>query len=94
MTFDPAGLTSDSIYGCDEIPLWHSQLNHRAALPPIAGHRTPKEKKLLAIGIATVYREENYLLKTLDSLVNESDAEERGEAVVVIYLADTDLEKK
>jgi hypothetical protein len=83
----------DGIYGCDEIPLWQSQLIHRALLPPIAGWRN-REKKSLAIGISTVFREENYLHTTLESLVNESDVDERKDTVVIIYLADTDQEKK
>lgn len=67
---------------------------HRASsFGPIAGHRS-KEKPMLAIGISTVYREENYVHKTLESLVNESDVEERKDAVIIIYLADTSQELK
>lgn len=77
---------------CEEVPVWFGQLARRASFPPILGNRNGK--KLLTIGIATVYREENYLMKTLESLVNESDPEERKETVVVIYLADTQKERK
>ena len=93
MTSDVPGGATAVVAGCEEVPFWQSQLHHRATLSPTLGHRG-KGKKFLAIGISSVYREENYLQQTLKSLISESDPEERRDAVIVIYLADTDQEKK
>lgn len=94
MTSDvPGGGAASVVTGCEEVPLWQNQLYHRATLPPSLGHKS-KTRKFLAIGISSVYREEQYLQQTLKSLISESDPEERRDAVIVIYLADTDQEKK
>jgi hypothetical protein len=63
---------------------------------PVLGirNRSSTTKKFLSIGIASVYRQENYLEKALNSFLNESFPEERENVVVVVYLADTEPDNK
>ena len=78
---------------CGDQPNWQKQLGYRARQALVAGKR-PTERKHLILGIASVYREENYLHKTLSSLINESDEDERRDVTVIVYLADASPEKK
>lgn len=52
-------------------------------------------KKYLTIGIPTIKREgDTYIIKTLKSLLDNMDAEQRKEVVIVILTADLDLERR
>lgn len=74
------------------LPSWQTQLVQKTKNALVAGQKV-RERKQLILGISSVYREENYLEKTLKSLVKESDEEERKSTVVIIYLADASTEK-
>jgi len=69
------------------------ELFKQSSQPPILGKRSVTTK-FLSIGISSVYRVQNYLEITLNSIINETYPDERENAVVIIYLADVDPEKK
>ncbi|XP_064116765.1 alpha-1,6-mannosyl-glycoprotein 4-beta-N-acetylglucosaminyltransferase-like isoform X2 [Macrobrachium nipponense] len=52
--------------------------------------RGDQSKRFLTIGISSVWREENYLAVTIDSLLKETSLEERRDIFVFILLADAD----
>lgn len=60
--------------------------HHLLGLPPL-------QKKVLTVGLCSVKRkQENYLLKTLNSIFKQSTENELKKMIVVIHLADADQE--
>lgn len=52
--------------------------------------RGDQSKRFLTIGISSVWRKENYLAMTIDSLLKETSLEEQRDIFIFILLADTD----
>ena len=44
----------------------------------------------MTVGISSVWRKEDYLKKTLDSIIKETSQEERQDILVFLLLADAD----
>ncbi|KAG6935357.1 MGAT4 Family Member C-like [Chelydra serpentina] len=72
--------------------LWNTSASRNVSYRYLAGY-PPSRKKFLTVGLSSVKRKRgNYLLDTLKSIFEQSTQEELEEMVVVVHLADPDLE--
>ncbi|CAG7723590.1 unnamed protein product [Allacma fusca] len=79
-----------NISKCQNPGGWQEGLVHRARHALVAGNKPNNNiSNHLILGISSVYRKENYLQKTLSSLIQESNEEERRTVTIVVYLADS-----
>ena len=72
-------------------------LGHKDALKPLVYHRSPvnteRHTVSLSFGIPTVRRtKQSYLIKTLQSMLYGLSAEERKDALIIIYVGERNLE--
>ncbi|XP_075765999.1 alpha-1,6-mannosyl-glycoprotein 4-beta-N-acetylglucosaminyltransferase-like isoform X2 [Pelodiscus sinensis] len=71
---------------------WNSTATRNVSYRCLAGF-PPARKKFLTVGLSSVKRKRgNYLLSTLGSIFKQSTRKELKEMVVVVHLADPDLE--